>query len=160
MTTKILVLASNPQGTGQLRLDREIRTIEDTLERAENRDKFALRSKVAVRVGDLQFSLRQEEATIVHFCGHGIGSQGLVLETSSGQQRLLDTKAIADLFKLFATQIECVVLNACYSQIQAAEINRHINYVIATKQGIQDDAAIAFSKGFYPTFRTSKCSIE
>jgi hypothetical protein len=149
MTTKILVLASNPQGTGQLRLDREIRTIEDTLERAENRDKFALRSKVAVRVGDLQRSLRQEEARIVHFCGHGIGSQGLVLETNSGQQRLLDTQAIADLCKLFATQIECVVLNACYSQLQAVEINRHINYVIGTKQGIQDDAAIAFSKGFY-----------
>ncbi len=56
---------------------------------------------------------------------------------------------IADLFKLFKNQVECVVLNACYSQVQAAEINQHINYVIGTKKEIRDDAAIFFSTGFY-----------
>ncbi len=132
MTTKILVLASNPQGTAQLRLNPEIREIEEALERGKRSEQFISRSKVAVRVEDLQRSIRREEARIVHFCGHGTGSQGLVLETTSGQQQLLDTQAIADLFKLFATQIECVVLNACYSQVQAAEINQHINYVIGT----------------------------
>ncbi|MDJ0692138.1 MAG: CHAT domain-containing protein [Xenococcaceae cyanobacterium MO_188.B32] len=149
MTTKILVLESNPQGTEQLRLNAEIREIEDALERGKNREQFILRSKVAVRVEDLQRSIRQEAARIVHFCGHGTGSQGLVLETTSGQQQLLDTQAIADLFKLFAERVECVVLNACYSQVQAAEINQHINYVIGTKKEIRDDAAIAFSQGFY-----------
>ncbi len=149
MTTKILVLASNPQGTEQLRLNPEIQGIEDVLEFGKKREQFVLRSKVAVRVKDLQRSLRREEARIVHFCGHGMGSQGLVLETSSGQQQLLDTQAIADLFRLFANQIECVVLNACYSEVQAAEIRQHINYVIGTKREIRDDAAIFFSKGFY-----------
>ncbi len=149
MTTKILVLASNSQGTEQLRLNPEIRDIEDALEKGKNREQFVLRSRGAVRVKDLQHWIRKTEARIVHFCGHGTGSQGLVLETTSGQQQLLDTQAIADLFKLFATQVECVVLNACYSQVQAAEINKHINYVIGTKKEIRDDAAFAFSKGFY-----------
>ncbi|MGL5793589.1 MAG: ATP-binding protein, partial [Waterburya sp.] len=45
--------------------------------------------------------------------------------------------------------VECVVLNACYSQVQAIEINQHINYVIGTKKDIRDDAALAFSIGFY-----------
>ncbi len=128
MTTKILVLASNPQGTEQIRIYPEIRGIEDALERGQNKKQYILRSKVAVRVGDLQRSLTREKARIVHFCGHGTGSQGLVLETESGQQQLLNTQAIADLFQLFASQVECVVLNACYSQVQAAEINQHINY--------------------------------
>ena len=149
MTTKILVLASNPQGTEQLRLNPEIREIEEALERGNNREQFVLRSKVAVRIKDLQRSIRKEAARIVHFCGHGTGSQGLVLETTSGQQQLLDTQAIADLFKLFKDRVECVVLNACYSQVQAAEINQHINYVIGTKREIRDDAAVAFSTGFY-----------
>jgi hypothetical protein len=149
MTTKILVLASNPQGTGQLDLSREIRKIKDVLVKGKNRDKFEFESEVAVRVEDLQRSLRQESPQIVHFCGHGTGSQGLVLETESGQQQLLDTQAIANLFKLFANQIECVVLNACYSKDQAEEIHKHINYVIGTKKEIRDDAAIAFSEGFY-----------
>ncbi len=88
MITKILVLESNPQGTEQLRFKPEIREIEEALERGRNREQFVLRSKVAVRVEDLQRSLRREEARIVHFCGHGKGSQGLVLETTSGQQQL------------------------------------------------------------------------
>ena len=46
-------------------------------------------------------------------------------------------------------QVECVVLNACYSRVQAAEINKHVNYVIGTKKEIRDDAAIFFSTGFY-----------
>ena len=149
MATTILVLASNPQDTAQLLLNREIREIDDALERGKYREQFSSRFKFAVRVDDLQSSLQKGSARIVHFCGHGMGSQGLVLETSSGQTRLLDTQAIADLFKLFKNQIECVVLNACYSQVQAAEISKHINYVIGTKREIRDDAAIAFSKGFY-----------
>ncbi|MEM9276327.1 MAG: CHAT domain-containing protein, partial [Cyanobacteria bacterium P01_F01_bin.143] len=146
---KILILASNPQDTAQLLLNHEIREIDDALEKGKYRDYFSLRPKVAVRISDLTSSLQKEKARIVHFCGHGMGSQGLVLETNFGQQQLLDTQAIADLFRLFACQIECVVLNACYSQIQAIEISKHINYVVGTKRAIRDDAAIAFSKGFY-----------
>ncbi|MGB5714038.1 MAG: CHAT domain-containing protein, partial [Waterburya sp.] len=123
--------------------------MDDALERGKYREQFSLRRKDAVRIDDLQSSLQKEAGRIVHFCGHGMGSQGLVLDTSSGQHQLLDTQAIADLFRLFANQIECVVLNACYSRVQAVEISKHINYVIGTKQEIRDDAAIAFSKGFY-----------
>ena len=149
MTTKILVIAANPQGKTQLRVYPEIREIEDAIERGKQREQFSLRPKVAVRIEDLQKSMRGETARIVHFCGHGTGKQGLVLETTAGQQQLLDTQALAELFKLFATQVECVVLNACYSEVQAQVINQHINYVIGTKKEIRDDAAIAFSQGFY-----------
>ncbi len=36
-----------------------------------------------------------------------------------------------DLFELFADKIECVVLNACYSEPQAKAIAQQIDYVIA-----------------------------
>ena len=93
--------------------------------------------------------IRQSKARIVHFSGHGAGDRGLVLETDSGKQDAVKNKAIADLFKLFENQVECVVLNACNSVAQAQEISQHINYVIYTKKQIKDDAAIAFSIGFY-----------
>ena len=149
MVTKILVLASNPEGTEQLKLNREIRLIEDALEKGKQREKFTVKPKLEVRPEDLQQTIRQEKPRIVHFCGHGAGSQGLVVGKESGQKQLVGTQAIADLFKLFDNQVEFVVLNACYSQVQAAEINQHINYVIGTKKEIKDDAAIAFSTGFY-----------
>ena len=149
MTTKILVLAANPEDTTTIRVYPEIREIEDAINNGNQGEKFSFKSKVAVRVEDLQKSIRGETARIVHFCGHGTGSQGLILETTSGQPQLLDTQALADLFKLFATQVECVVLNACFSEVQAQAINQHINYVISTRKEIRDDAAIAFSQGFY-----------
>ncbi|MEM6612814.1 MAG: CHAT domain-containing protein, partial [Cyanobacteria bacterium P01_C01_bin.72] len=156
MVTNILVLASNPQGTEQLRLNLEIREIEDALEQGTKGDRFNFRSRVAVRVDDLQKSIAKSQARIVHFCGHGAGSPGLVLETDDGQQQLLNTSAIADLFALFKNQVDCVVLNACYSEEQAQEIRKHINYVIGTKKAIRDDAAIAFSKGFYEALGDGK----
>ncbi|MEM8723134.1 MAG: CHAT domain-containing protein [Cyanobacteria bacterium P01_G01_bin.39] len=156
MVTNILVLASNPQGTQQLRLNPEIREIEDALDQGQKGDRFDLRSRVAVRVDDLQKSIAKSQARIVHFCGHGAGSPGLVLETDDGQQQLLNTSAIADLFALFKNQVDCVVLNACYSEEQAQEIRKHINYVFGTKKAIRDDAAIAFSKGFYEALGNGK----
>ena len=147
---KILILASNPQGTHQLRLDNEIRAIEDAFRSGEKRERFTVVSRVAVRISDLQSFLRREKPRLVHFCGHGTGSQGLVLTAESGeQQQTVGTKALADLFRLFATRVECVVLNACYSKVQGEAINQHINYVIGTKRAILDKAAIAFAKGFY-----------
>ena len=45
--------------------------------------------------------------------------------------------------------MECVVLNACYSEIQAEAIARHIDYVIGMKKGVGDAAAIEFAVAFY-----------
>jgi hypothetical protein len=86
---------------------------------------------------------------IVHFCGHGSGTQGLVFENNAGEQQLVSTEALADLFKLFKHRVECVLLNACYSHEQAEAIGQHINYVIGMQQSIRDDVAIAFTVGFY-----------
>ncbi|MGB5636452.1 MAG: hypothetical protein WBM86_27240, partial [Waterburya sp.] len=58
-------------------------------------------------------------------------------------------QGIARLFKKYANKIECVILNACYSKVLGEAINQHINHVIGTKGAIRNDAAIAFSKGFY-----------
>jgi hypothetical protein len=86
---------------------------------------------------------------IVHFSGHGTGEDGLVFEDIVGQEKVVDTEALTTLFKLFSVRVECVVLNACYSEIQAKAIVKHINYVIGMNQSIGDIAAIEFAVGFY-----------
>ncbi len=75
--------------------------------------------------------------------------EGLLFEDVSGQSKLVSTDAIARLFSLFSDEIECVVLNACYSAVQADAIAQHIPYVIGMKKAIGDRAAIQFSIGFY-----------
>jgi hypothetical protein len=148
-TKKILILAANPKDTSKLRLDEEVRAIKQRLRQAKARDTFIVESEWAVRTGDIQQSLFNFEPQIVHFCGHGVGEEGLAFENEAGQAKLLTATALAGLFKLFKSQVECVLLNACYSEVQAGAIAKHISCVIGMKQAIGDKAAIAFADGFY-----------
>jgi hypothetical protein len=145
----ILILASNPRTTASLRLDEEVREIDAGLQRARKRELFDLKQRWAVRIQDVYQSLLDFNPSIVHFSGHGSGDDGLVLEDENGQVRLVETVALAGLFEVFANRIECVVLNACYSEVQAGAIAQHIPYVVGMSQAIGDKAAIKFATGFY-----------
>jgi len=146
---KILILAANPEGTTPLRLDQEVREIDAGLQRAKHRDQFNLAQRWAVQPRDIQRAMLDINPQIVHFSGHGAGDEGLVFEDENGQVKLVSGEALAELFKLFADQIECVVLNGCYSQVQAEALAQHVNYVIGMKKEIGDRAAIEFAVGFY-----------
>lgn len=145
----ILFLAANPKSTPSLRLDEEVRDISEGLQRAQHRENFRLEQRWAVRPRDLQRALLEVNPQIVHFSGHGTGEEGLVLEDESGQVKLADSDALAGLFELFANQVECVVLNACYSEVQAIAIAQSIQFVIGMSQAIGDRAALEFAVGFY-----------
>jgi formylglycine-generating enzyme required for sulfatase activity len=144
---KILILASNPRK--DLKLDREIRDLKNVIEKSRNCEELVVETALAVRVGDLQDLLLRHQPQIVHFCGHGGGVEGLVFESDIGQEQQVRSEALSNLFRLFLSHVDCVLLNACYSEEQATAIVTHINYVVGMQQAIRDDAAIAFSKGFY-----------
>ncbi|MEO1186721.1 MAG: CHAT domain-containing protein, partial [Cyanobacteria bacterium J06636_27] len=145
----ILILASNPKNTSQLRLDEEIREIDAGLQRAKKRELFDLKQRWAVRSQEVYQALLDFKPQIVHFSGHGSGNDGLLLEDENGNLKLVDTEALVTLFELFSTTIECVVLNACYSEVQASAIAKYIPYVTGMNQAIGDKAAIKFAMGFY-----------
>ncbi len=145
----ILILSANPADTSRLRLDTEVREIQQTLRQSHHRDEFTVIPMGAVRIDDLQQTLYDHHPTIVHFSGHGSGNNGLILEDNSGRSVLVSEKALARLFKGFQTKVECVLLNACYSEIQAKAIHQHIDCVIGMNQAIGDEAAIKFAVGFY-----------
>jgi AAA-like domain/CHAT domain len=156
MAQTILILTANPQGTSQLRLDREVRDIEEGLQRAKKRDRFVLESKFAVRSRDIQRAMLDINPSIIHFSGHGTGDEGLVFEDETGSAKLVDGEALAGMFALFAEQVECVVLNGCYSEVQAEAISQHVNYTIGMKKAIGDAAAIEFAVGFYDALGSGK----
>jgi CVNH domain/CHAT domain len=145
---KILFLSANPPGTARLDLDKEVSKIEDGLKRSKLRDRFGLVSKWAVDSQDLRRALLEENPDIVHFSGHGEGQTGLVLVGQDGKPKPATAEALCGLFEQFPN-IKCVLLNACYAEVQAKAIVRHIDFVIGMKQAVRDDAAIAFATGFY-----------
>jgi AAA-like domain/TIR domain/CHAT domain len=146
---KILILTANPRNSDKLRLDEEVREIQAGLERARRRNEFEIVSRWAVRTEDLRRSLLDLEPEIVHFSGHGVGNNGLALEDDAGQAQLVSASALARLLGLFKNKLECVLLNACYSEVQAEAIHQHIDCVIGMNQAIGDRAAIKFAVGFY-----------
>lgn len=146
---KVLILTVNPLQTARVRLDKEVEEIRTTLQMSPNRDRFAIESHGAVRPQDLQTYLHNLNPQILHFSGHGGGDLGLAFEDEDGNLKAVSTEALADLFKLFANQIQCVVLNACYAVVQAEAIAQHIPYVIGMNQAIGDKAARKFAEGFY-----------
>ena len=145
---KILVLAANPQNTSGLRLDEEVRGIQRSIQMAKERDRFQIISEWAVRTEDLIQALMTHRPHIVHFVGHGSGQQGLILDDGRGRAQRVPTRALARLFQQVAS-VECVLLNACYSDTQAQAIVQFVSCVVGMNQAIGDPAAISFSRGFY-----------
>lgn len=144
----ILILAANPSDTVRLRLPQEVREIEAGLNLSTGRDRFSLISQGAVRPEDLRRALLKHKPQIVHFSGHGAGEQGLIFEDDLGKAKLISTDALVRLFGL-CPSVDCVLLNACYSQVQAEAIGQHIDYVVGMNDAIGDRAAIKFAVGFY-----------
>ena len=145
---KILFLAANPPSTTRLKLGKELQEIEEGLRRSQLREKFQLVQRWAVRSRDLRRALLEENPDIVHFSGHGKGQAGLVIMDDAEQAKPATGEALAGLFSLFPS-IKCVLLNACYAEAQAQAIVQNIDYVIGMRDTILDDAAIAFTTGFY-----------
>ncbi|GAA6617152.1 CHASE2 domain-containing protein [Scytonema sp. NUACC26] len=153
----ILILAANPASTSRLRLDEEVREIEEGLRRANKREQFKLEQKWAVRQRDFYRAILDYQPQIVHFSGHGTGEDGIVLENDIGQVELLSAAELGSMFKLFALEsVECVVLNACYSKTQAEEISRSVNYVIGTNRIIGDRCAVTLATAFYDALAAGK----
>ncbi|MEG4797561.1 CHAT domain-containing protein, partial [Microcoleus sp. LAD1_D1] len=146
----ILILAANPKNTAHLRLDQEIREIDEGLRRANKREQYKLEQKWAVRSRDFYRAILDYQPHIVHFCGHGAGEDGIVLEDDTGKMALVPTNALASMFKIFAKKgVECVILNACYSEVQADAISQYVKYVVGMNRAVGDRAAVAFALAFY-----------
>jgi DNA-binding HxlR family transcriptional regulator len=71
------------------------------------------------------------------------------LENDAGDWQLVGNEPLAELFRILQNGIDCVVLNACFSQVQAEAIAKYVPYVLGMNIAIGDLAAIEFAKGFY-----------
>lgn len=145
----VLFLAANPRGTERLSLDEEIRSITDKIRASEGRDALNLVSAWAVRPDDLLQKLNEHKPHIVHFSGHGVQAGEIVLVDSNGSPKSVSSDALKALFKTLRDNIQVVILNACYSKIQAESIAEIIDCVIGMNATIADQAAIVFAASFY-----------
>lgn len=146
---KILFLSSNPEFTTPLKLDEEARLITQKIRISEYRDVLKLETLWAVRPDDLLQALNEHKPQIVHFSGHGSASGEIVLMDNNRQVKPVSAEALKMLFTTLKDNIRLVVLNACYSQIQAQAIAEVIDCIVGMSTAIGDEAAIIFAASFY-----------
>jgi TIR domain len=154
----ILILTANPNNISDRAFAQEVREIEQGLNRSMYREKFKLEQKWAVQTKDIRramLDIRRAmldiRPNIIHFSGCGAGAEGLVFEDEGGNPKMVSGKALGQLFKSFVEDLECVVLNACYSKIQAEDIQKYIPgvKVVGMSAAIGTKAAIQYALGFY-----------
>ncbi len=148
MKHKILFLAASPAGMGEAALGREAHTIQEEMDRAGYRDRFAFVTRWAARPQDLLREMRDHSPTIVHFAGHG-GVDGLYFEGEDGGVKVVTATELMDTFGAAGGSTAVVVLNACFSQAQAAALCRHVACAIGTSCDLDARSAREFSLGFY-----------
>jgi hypothetical protein len=149
---KVLLVSADPKENHPLNLDREFRRIEKVHQSSKYRDEFDITHCLATTYEDLSDRLLDYKPSIVHFCGHGVGKDGIVLVDENGKKEIIKTEILANLFKIVQQEnknIFCVVFNACHAEFQAKEINKYIKYAIGMSREIKDDHSICFAREFY-----------
>ncbi len=156
---RILFLAASPKNITALRLEEEIREIEEKIWKGTQREAFALIPVLAVRPTDLQDALLKHRPHIVHFSGHGNRAGGVYLESHYGSSKVVSRKALTELFTILKREIRIVALNVCHSRDHAESITQLIDFAIGMNGAIEDSSAIVFSAYFYQSLAHG-CSVK
>jgi hypothetical protein len=147
---KALFFAASPVGSSGLMVEEEIRAITKKIRATDYRDSIELVPALATRPDDLIETLNQHKPQIVHFSAHGKPTgEILLLDKVGGLPKAVKSHAIRELFKTMKDNIRVVLLNACYSKVQARQIVKVIDCAIGIKISITNQAAIAFAASFY-----------
>ena len=146
---RILFLSANPWTTSRIMVDEEAREIFERIQEGPYRSRFELFNHAATRPIDLQKLLLFYRPHIVHFSGHGNKKQKLILGGTPGRGKTIDRQGLVELLALYNTHLRLVLLNACFTKIQARLISEVIDYAVGTGKGIGDRAGVAFAGAFY-----------
>lgn len=153
--TNILAVFANPRGSDQLRLSAEDRVIRECLKLSPFRDNFTLEILHAATIHDVRRMLLVGDFQIVQFSGHGTGRE-LVLENALGEPQPIPPEALAECLSAYSPPIECVIFNACYTDVQGELVSVRVPFTVGINGAISDEAATEFARGFYDAIGAGK----
>jgi hypothetical protein len=147
-TITVLFIASSPEDQDGLRIDKEMREIQQRVRLADHRDALRFEYAVAAQPSDLLQRLNEVKPDVVHFSGHS-DAAGLAMEDNDGLTRVLATDELATLLSVSSRRIRLAVFNSCESADHAAVAVRHLDAAIGMEQSIGDAAAQSFAGQLY-----------
>ena len=154
---KVLFFGANPLGTSRLRVDEEIREIQQTIKQGRERDNILVRTEWAIRPRDITQALIDFQPHFVHFAGHGGGEEGsFAAEDDIGYAHVIPVNGLVQAFKAVGRDVRCVIVNACRTERLAQALAAVVPCVIGMRQPVGDRSAIRFSIGFYQALAAGK----
>lgn len=146
---RVLYLTANPHL--DLRIDSEVRQVQQALRGAKYRDLIEVQQRPAATFQDLLDGLNDVRPHIVHFSGHA-GGQSVQFDQGHVEHGVGEMVGFDFLVKAFAATDHpprLLVLNACDTLDGAEIILPAVPVVIAMSDAILDVAAILFAAQFY-----------
>lgn len=160
---RILGMAAEVKGLDALNSSAEKERIQKALEPLLKRGQVELEWVPGSRARDLKEKLEKGPWHVIHYIGHGDfkGSGQLILSDDSGNPEPLDAERLSVLLRPQNPEDtpRLVVLNACrgaessrsslFTSLAASLAAREIPAVVAMRDAVRDDMAVAFAQEFY-----------
>jgi hypothetical protein len=153
---RVLVVTANPEreGAKALRIEQEIRAIREAFRRTPI--SVHIEPLTAATIDDLRRALSGTQFDIIHFAGHA-DDDGISLVDEVGNETTLSYNALAEMVKR-QKAVQCVLLNACHSMTTMEEAFAPL--VVGMMDEIGDEAAVAFTIGFYDAIAAQRSPDE
>ncbi|PKQ07723.1 MAG: CHAT domain-containing protein [Alphaproteobacteria bacterium HGW-Alphaproteobacteria-11] len=168
----ILYLTASPPEEGRLRVDAEVRLVQESIRKSKFRDNVSVQYSPAADLNSLIDGLNEVKPQVVHFSGHG-NESGLVTDTGKVGGRAVDGLSFDLLAKAIAatdTPPKVVVLSACKSSGAKKDLLPAVQILISMRETVSDIAAVNFAHRFYAalasgqsvdaSFRQGKVAVE
>jgi hypothetical protein len=156
---RVLFLAADPSDLTRTRLAAEFQVIRDALKRGRLSRRFLLEPVFSTQIRDMNQAVLNFRPHVIQFSGHGSMEGDLVFENPNEEGRRVGPEDLEAFFAQLAGQVDCVLLNSCFSERQAIMISKYVPYAIGFRKLVSDPAAICFARGFYQ-FLSAKGTLE
>ena len=147
----VLYSTANPDSASPLRVDVEMRQVQEEVRRSKLRDNIALHYRPAANLKSIQDGLNDLSPGIVHFSGHGnysgIAVDHAKVKPPSG--KIVSFDLLAKAIKAVDNPPHVVVLNACHSTEAKSAFLPPAKALVLMGDSISDFAATAFAAQFY-----------
>jgi hypothetical protein len=147
----VLYLTANPDPDHSLRVDAEVRQVQNAIRGSAYRENISVEYRPAADLDSLIEGLNDLRPGIVHFSGHGYEG-GIAVDSPEVEKRPVKTVSFDLLAKaISATDVppEIIVLNACKSAGARKAFLPPAKIVVVMRDSVSDLAAVAFAAKFY-----------
>ena len=147
----VLFLTANPDPNEPLRVDAEVRRVQEAVRSSKFSDNVQIDYRPAADLQTILNGLNDLRPQIVHFSGHST-TAGLVTDTAGMEDKPLDELSYGLLAKALAATDRppaVVVLNSCSSSGAKKDVLPKVKFLISMNVPISDIAAAAFAPQFY-----------